>query len=106
MEKNFERLDMVGNCVANFLTASIVSTTEEVWAASLDTNLRAPFFCAQAAAPFLRRTRGTIINFADTGGLLRVPGDIAHPVSERRVWLAPKCAHKPTPTDVTVIPHP
>src|SRR2546429_8131063 len=66
------------NSAANFLPASMVSTTEEVWDASLDANLRAPFFCAQAAAPLLRRTRGTIINFSDTGGVVGWPAYIAH----------------------------
>src|SRR5260370_192338 len=80
--KHFGRLDILVNSAANFLPASIVSTTEEVWDASLDTNLRAPFFCAQAAAPFLRPPRGTIINFADTGGRLGLPGYISHSVSK------------------------
>ena len=68
--KQYGRLDILVNCAANFLPSSIISTTEEVWDASLDANLKAPFFCAQAAAPLLRRSNGTIINFADTGGLL------------------------------------
>src|SRR5437879_11870680 len=80
--KEFGRLDILVNSAANFLPASMVSTTEEVWDASLDANLRAPFFCAQAAAPLLRRTKGTIINFADTGGLLGRPGYVAHSVSK------------------------
>src|ERR1700690_3003294 len=67
--KEFGRLDILVNCAANFLPASVISTTEEIWDASLDTNLKAGFFCAQAPAPFLRRTRGTIVNFADVGGL-------------------------------------
>src|SRR5258708_21289476 len=82
--KHFGRLDILVNSAANFLPSSIVSTTEEVWDASLDTNLRAPFFCAQAAAPFLRRTRGTIINFADTAGLLPRPPYISPPLSQTR----------------------
>ena len=68
--KQFGRLDILVNSAANFLPASMISTTEHVWDSALDTNLRAPFFCAQAAAPWLRRTQGVIINFADTGGLL------------------------------------
>src|SRR5437660_12174774 len=68
--KQFGRLDILVNSAANFLPASIISTTEEIWDTSLDANVKGPFFCAQAAAPLLRRTKGTIINFADTGGLL------------------------------------
>src|ERR1700687_187744 len=59
--KQFGRLDILVNSAANFLPSSIVSTTEQVWDASLDTNLKAPFFCAQAAAPLLKRSRGAII---------------------------------------------
>jgi len=51
--KHFGRLDILVNSAANFLPASMVSTTEEIWDSSLDTNLRAPFFCVQAAAPWL-----------------------------------------------------
>jgi len=41
--KEFGRLDILVNCAANFLPSSIVSTTEEIWDASLDTNLKAHF---------------------------------------------------------------
>src|SRR2546429_6386422 len=65
----------------------MVSTTEEIWDSSLDTNLRAPFFCAQAAAPWLRRTEGVIINFADTGGLRGWTGFIPHSISKAGVIM-------------------
>jgi pteridine reductase len=88
--KHFGRLDILINSAANFLPASIISTTEPVWDASLDTNLKAPFFCAQAAVPLLKRTKGTIINFADTGGLLGWPGYIPHSVSKAGVVMLTK----------------
>jgi NAD(P)-dependent dehydrogenase (short-subunit alcohol dehydrogenase family) len=100
--KRFGRLDILINCAANFLPASIVSTTEEIWDASLDTNLKAPFFCAQAAAPLLRRTKGTIINFADTGGLLGWPGYIAHSVSKAGVVMLTKVLAKALAPEVRV----
>src|SRR5262245_31539275 len=56
--KQFGRLDILVNSAANFLPASMISATEQIWDAALNTNLRAPFFCAQAAAPWLRRTQG------------------------------------------------
>jgi len=100
--KQFGRLDILVNCAANFLPSSIISTTEEVWDASLDSNLKAPFFCAQAAAPLLRRTRGTIINFADTGGLLGWPGYIAHSVSKAGVVMLTKVLAKALAPEVRV----
>ncbi len=100
--KQFGRLDILVNSAANFLPASIVSTTEEIWDASLDTNLKAPFFCAQAAAPLLRRTLGTIINFADTGGLLGWPGYIAHSVSKAGIVMLTKVLAKAFAPEVRV----
>ena len=100
--KHFGRLDILVNSAANFLPASIVSTTEEIWDASLDANLRAPFFCAQAAAPLLRRTRGIIINFADTGGLLGWSGYIPHSVSKAGVVMLTKVLAKALAPEVRV----
>ena len=100
--KHFGRLDIFVNSAANFLPASIVSTTEEIWDASLDANLRAPFFCAQAAAPLLRRTRGIIINFADTGGLIGWPGYIPHSVSKAGVVMLTKVLAKALAPEVRV----
>ena len=100
--KEFGRLDILVNCAANFLPSSIISTTEEVWDASLDANLKAPFFCAQAAAPLLRRSNGTIINFADTGGLLGWPGYVAHSVSKAGVVMLTKVLAKALAPEVRV----
>jgi pteridine reductase len=100
--KRFGRLDVLVNSAANFLPASIVSTTEEIWDASLDTNLKAGFFCAQAAAPLLRRTRGTIVNFADAGGLLGWPGYIPHSISKAGVVMLTKVLAKALAPEVRV----
>ena len=81
------RLDLLVNNAANFLPGSVISTTEEIWDASLDTNVKAAFFCAQAAAPMLRRSKGSIVNFADTGGLLGWPGFVSHSVSKAGVVM-------------------
>lgn len=100
--KEFGRLDILVNCAANFLPSSIISTTEEIWDASVDANLKAAFFCAQAAAPLLRRTKGTIINFADTGGLVGWPGYIAHSVSKAGVVMLTKVLAKALAPEVRV----
>src|SRR5258708_3663732 len=100
--KQFGRLDILVNSAANFLPSSIVSTTEEIWDASLDTNVKAPFFCAQAAAPLLRRAKGNIINFADTGGLVGWPGYIAHSVSKAGVVMLTKVLAKALAPEVRV----
>ena len=100
--KHFGRLDILVNSAANFLPASMISTTEQIWDAALDTNLRSPFFCAQAAAPWLRRTQGVIINFADTGGLLGWTGYIPHSVSKAGVIMVTKVLAKALAPEVRV----
>ena len=81
------RLDLLVNSAANFLSGSVISTTEEIWDASLNTNVKAPFFCAQSGAPMLRRSKGSIVNFADTGGLLGWPGYVSHSVAKAGVVM-------------------
>jgi len=100
--KQFGRLDILVNSAANFLPASIVSTTEAIWDASLDTNLKAPFFCAQAAAPLLKRSRGVIINFADAGGILGWTGYIPHSVSKAGMIMLTRCLAKELAPEVRV----
>jgi len=100
--KHFGRLDVLVNSAANFLPASMVSTTEEIWDLALDTNVRAPFFCAQAAAPWLRRSEGVIINFADTGGLLGWTGYIPHSISKAGVIMLTKVLAKALAPEVRV----
>src|SRR5580698_10202629 len=49
------RLDILVNSAASFVLLDDAATTEREWGESLDTNLKAPFFCSQAAAPLLKK---------------------------------------------------
>lgn len=98
----FGRLDILINSAANFLPAHLGDTTEKMWDGALDTNLKAPFFCAQAAAPLLKQARGVIINFADIGGILPWPGYIPHCVSKAGVIMLTKCLAKALAPEVRV----
>jgi len=85
---HFGRLDILISSAANFLQTKFGETSEATWDASLDTNLKAPFFCAQAAAPHLAKSgRGVIVNFADIGGLLGWREFLPHSVSKAGVIL-------------------
>jgi len=96
------RLDLLVNSAANFLPGSVISTTEEVWDASLDTNVKSPFFLAQAAAPMLRRSHGAIVNFSDTGGVQGWPGFIGHSVAKAGVINLTKSLAKALAPEVRV----
>jgi len=102
VEANFGRLDILVNSAANFLQTEFASTTEKVWDASLDTNLKAVFFCCQAAAPLLKKSNGAIINFADIGGILGWPGFIPHSISKAGVIMLTRCLAKELAPEVRV----
>jgi pteridine reductase len=85
---HFGHLDVLINSAANFLESKFAETTECSWDASLNTNLKAPFFCAQAAAPHLAKSgRGVIINFADIGGQLGWREFLPHSISKAGIIL-------------------
>jgi pteridine reductase len=99
----FARLDILVNCAANFLETKFGETNEATWDASLDTNLKAPFFCAQAAAPHLAKSgRGVIINFADIGGLLGWPEFLPHSISKAGVIMLTRILAKELAPSVRV----
>ena len=99
---HFGRLDILVNSAANFLHTEFAATSEALWNESLNTNLKGPFFCAQAAAPLLKETRGIIINLTDIGGILAWPGYIPHCVSKAGVVMLTKCLAKALAPDIRV----
>jgi pteridine reductase len=85
---HFGQLDILINSAANFLETKFGETTQKTWDASLDTNLRAPFFCAQAAAPHLSKSgHGAIVNFADIGGIMGWREFLPHSISKSGIIL-------------------
>jgi pteridine reductase len=102
VETHFGRLDLLVNSAANFLQTDFASTTEKLWDLSLNTNLKALFFCSQAAAPLLKKTNGAIINFADIGGILGWPGFIPHSISKAGVLMLTRCLAKELAPEIRV----
>ena len=65
----FSRLDAVVNNASTFFATPVGETSEEDWNNLFGTNLKAPFFLAQAAAAELKKSRGVIVNIADIYGI-------------------------------------
>jgi pteridine reductase len=65
---HFGRLDVLINNASSFSPTPIGAGSDAHWDDLLDSNARAPFFLSQAAAPFLRRQRGCIVNITDIFG--------------------------------------
>jgi pteridine reductase len=63
--KEFGRLDALVNNASSFYSTAVGEITEQDWDDLVGTNLKAPLFLAQAAAPELRRQHGCIVNIID-----------------------------------------
>lgn len=63
--KAWGRLDVLINNASSFYPTKIGKATEEQWDDLIGSNLKAPFFLSQAAAPHLKKSNGCIINIAD-----------------------------------------
>ena len=63
--KQFGRLDILVNNASSFFATAIGEITEKAWDDLVGTNLKAPLFLSQAAAPHLRKSHGAVINITD-----------------------------------------
>ncbi len=63
--QTFGRLDGLVNNASSFFPTPVGDITSEAWDDLIGTNLRAPLFLAQAAAPALKKAQGAIVNIAD-----------------------------------------
>lgn len=64
-EAQWNRLDLLVNNASSFYPTPIGKATDEDWDNLVNSNLKAPFFLAQALAPALKQSHGNIINIAD-----------------------------------------
>ena len=69
----WNRLDVVINNASTFFPTAIGNITEKEWDLLFNSNLKAPLFLSQCAAPFLRAHKGNIINIVDIHGINNHP---------------------------------
>lgn len=62
------RLDVLVNNASRFYPTPVGEISEQDWDDLVGSNLKAPLFLSQAAAPQLRETQGTIVNIVDIHG--------------------------------------
>ena len=90
LRDRFGRLDILVNSAAIMERRPLFEITPDDWDRVIDTNLRGPFFVAQAAARLMLEARsgapqpeaGCIVNIADLAALHPWPSYIAHTVSK------------------------
>jgi pteridine reductase len=67
--RHFGALDVLVNNASTFYPTKIGEITPAAWDDLMGTNLKAPLFLSQAAAPALRKSRGLIVNIVDIHAL-------------------------------------
>src|SRR5580658_7500720 len=64
----FGRLDILVNNASTFYPTPMGAITPQEWGDLMGTNVKAPLFLSQAAAPALRKAGGLIVNLLDIHG--------------------------------------
>jgi len=62
---HFGKLDALVNNASSFFPTPLGEITETIWNDLIGSNLKAPLFLSQAAAPLLRKQQGCIVNIVD-----------------------------------------
>jgi NAD(P)-dependent dehydrogenase (short-subunit alcohol dehydrogenase family) len=84
LEHEFDHLDILVNNAAIMERQPVLEVTPEDFDRTLETNLRGPFFIAQAAAKWMIRSgiTGSIVNIADLSAFQPWPSYSAHTISK------------------------
>ena len=81
--QTFNRVDILFNSASVWLKAPFLEIKEEDWDTALEVNLRGPFLCSQAVAPYMiKQGRGVIINMTDLSAFQVWPGNAHHAASK------------------------
>ena len=83
-------LDVLVNSAGIGDAAPIEESTEALWNATIDINLKGTFFCSQAAVPHLRSSGGNFVNVASDAGLIGEPGLSVYGASKGGVVNLPR----------------
>jgi pteridine reductase len=80
--ERFGRLDVLVNNASSFYPTAIGSIEAGHWEELMGSNLRAPLFLAQEAAPALKKQRGAIINIADIHAERPLKGYVVYSIAK------------------------
>ena len=72
------RIDVLVNNAGYHISKGVEQLSEEEWDFLLDTNLKSVFLCTRYALPYLKETRGSVINMSSMVGLVGQPNACAY----------------------------
>jgi pteridine reductase len=100
--ERFGRLDVLINNASTFYETPVGRITLADWDDLMASNLRAPLFLAQAAAPALAARRGLIINIVDIHGLRPLKGYPVYSVAKAGLAMLTRALARELGPDIRV----
>jgi pteridine reductase len=100
--EEFGRLDILINNASSFYPTPVGEITIAQWDDLMGSNLRAPLFLAQAAAPSLAKQRGLIINIVDVHGLRPLKGYPVYSVAKAGLAMLTRSLARELGPDIRV----
>ena len=80
--QRWSRLDLLVNNASTFYATAVGEIESAQWEELIGSNLRAPLFLAQTAAPHLAATRGSIVNIVDIHAERPLKGYVLYSVAK------------------------
>uniref|UniRef100_A0A2L2Y514 Putative oxidoreductase n=1 Tax=Parasteatoda tepidariorum TaxID=114398 RepID=A0A2L2Y514_PARTP len=87
----FGRLDILVNNAGVLIPGTVENTPLETFDLTYNTNIRAAFLMSQLAIPYLRKTKGNIVNVSSIAGLRSFPGVAAYCMSKAAIDQLTRC---------------
>lgn len=90
--ERFGRLDVLCNNAGIQKLAALEKVSASDWDDVMAVNARGVFLCTKYALPYLKKSKGSIVNIASTGGLVGYAGGSAYCASKAAVVMLTKTA--------------